>query len=128
MQTRLERSTTNKVVAGVCGGIAEYLEIDATIVRVFFVIATLITAGLGFLGYIVLLVMMPLPGKPAPFVNTPFVSGAGSTASTEPGASTAATTPVPPPVARPEDPMTAERRRATFGYFLVALGVVFLLA
>jgi phage shock protein C len=124
MQTRLERSTTNKVMAGVCGGIAEYLQVDPTLVRVFFVIATVMTAGLGFLGYIVLLVMMPLPGKPAPFVNN-----SGWTApAAEPGSSSADTTVVTPPVARPEDPVMAERRRATFGYFLVALGVVFLLA
>ena len=128
MQTRLERSTTNKVVAGVCGGIAEYLQIDATIVRVFFVIATLMTAGLGFLGYLVLMVMMPLPGRPAPFVSTPFVGSSASTAATDTGSSTADTTMVTPPVARVDDPATAERRRATFGYFLVALGVVFLLA
>lgn len=122
MQTRLERSTTNRVVAGVCGGIAEYLQIDPTLVRVFFVIATLMTAGLGFLGYLVLLVMMPLPGKPAPFVT----NTAAPAASTEPGASGAdATLPTAPHL---EDPVTAERRRATFGYFLVALGVVFLLA
>jgi phage shock protein C len=124
MQTRLERSTTNKVIAGVCGGIAEYLQIDPTVVRVFFVIATVMTAGLGFLGYLVLLVMMPLPGKPAPFV-----SNAASTASTaESDSRTAETTLATPPVARVDDPITAERRRATFGYFLVALGVVFLLA
>lgn len=126
MQTRLERSTTNKVVAGVCGGIAEYLQIDPTIVRVFFVIATLMTAGLGFLGYLVLLVMMPLPGKP-----TPFVTSSGTVAAAEPGAAGAdpnATTVTTPSIVRVEDPATAERRRATFGYFLVALGVVFLLA
>jgi len=121
---RLERSTTNKAIAGVCGGIAEYLQIDPTLVRVFFVIATVMTAGLGFLGYLVLLVMMPLPGKPAPFV-----SGSAPTASaTEPGSSAADATALTPPAARIEDPITAERRRATFGYFLVALGVVFLLA
>ena len=34
MSTRLERSTTNRVVAGVCGGIAEFLQVDATLVRV----------------------------------------------------------------------------------------------
>ena len=127
MQTRLERSTTNKVVAGVCGGIAEYLQIDPTIVRVFFVIATLMTAGLVVLGYLVLLVMMPLPGRP-----TPFVTSSGSTvAAAEPGATgadTSATTATTPSIVRVEDPVTAERRRATFGYFLVALGVVFLLA
>ena len=124
MQTRLERSTTNKVIAGVCGGIAEYLQVDPTLVRVFFVIATLITAGLGFLGYLVLLVMMPLPGKAAPFVT----NSASTASAPEPGSSSADTAVVTPPVVRVEDPITAERRRATFGYFLVALGVVFLLA
>ena len=124
MQTRLERSTTNKVIAGVCGGIAEYLQIDPTLVRVFFVIATVMTAGLGFLGYLMLLVMMPLPGKPAPFVTRSAPNSA-----TEPASSIADTTrPTPPSVVQVEDPLTAERRRATFGYFLVALGVVFLLA
>jgi phage shock protein PspC (stress-responsive transcriptional regulator) len=124
MQTRLERSTTNKVIAGVCGGIAEYLQIDPTIVRVFFVIATLMTAGLGFLGYLVLLVMMPLPGKAAPFVT----NNASATTAAEPASSDPEATVIAPPVVRVEDPASAERRRATFGYFLVALGVVFLLA
>ena len=131
MQTRLERSTTNKVIAGVCGGIAEYLQVDPTLVRVFFVIATVMTAGLGFLGYLVLLVMMPLPGKPAPFVSNsaPFVSNSAPDSTTQPTSSTMDTTrPTPPSVVQVEDPLTAERRRATFGYFLVALGVVFLLA
>ena len=68
---RLERSTTNRVVGGVCGGIAEYLAVDPTLVRVTFVIVTIITAGLGILGYILLLVLMPLPGQPAPFVSSP---------------------------------------------------------
>jgi phage shock protein PspC (stress-responsive transcriptional regulator) len=124
MQTRLERSITNKVIAGVCGGIAEYLQIDPTLVRVFFVIATVMTAGLGFLGYLVLLVMMPLPGKPAPFVTN---SGSTTTAA-EPATRTVDTTLGTTPVTRVDDPRMAERRRATFGYFLVALGVVFLLA
>lgn len=113
MPTRLERSTANRVVAGVCGGIAEYLQIDATLVRVFFVIGTLLTAGLGILGYILLLVLMPLPGQ-----RPPFVQGAAA----DPAATTPATPSAPP------DPAAAERRRATFGYFLVALGVVFLFA
>lgn len=123
MQTRLERSTSNKVIAGVCGGIAEYLQVDPTLVRVFFAIATFMTAGLGLLGYLVLLVMMPLPGKPAPFVT----NSAAPTASGDPGPSGVDAT-VPTPAPHLEDPVTAERRRATFGYFLVALGVVFLLA
>src|SRR5882762_11437825 len=92
MSMRLERSTTNKVVAGVCGGIAEYLQVDATLVRVFFVVGTIVTGGLGLLGYIVLVVLMPLPGQPAPFVKA-----SGVTTSTVEGAASndpAATTPI----------------------------------
>ena len=128
MPTRLERSTTNKVIGGVCGGIAEYLQVDPTLVRVFFVISIFLTAGLAILGYIVLLVLMPQPGA-----HPPFVQGAPMTTAA-PGdpnaaASTADTTVMSPrPAPAPEDPAAAERRRATFGYFLVALGVVFLLA
>src|SRR6266568_4082377 len=75
MSTRLERSTTNRVVAGVCGGIAEYLQVDATLVRVFFVIGTIITGGLGLLGYIILIVLMSQPGKPPP-IRKPLSAGA----------------------------------------------------
>ena len=119
MPTRLERSTTNRVMAGVCGGIGEYLQIDPTLVRVFFVIAGVLTAGFAFLGYLVLLVMMPLPGRAAPFVKNPEMA-----VPTDPTDPTATTRVAPAPA----DPAAAERRRAAFGYLLVALGVVFLLS
>ena len=128
MSTRLERSTANRVVGGVCGGIAEYLQVDVTLVRVFFVVATFLTAGLGLLAYIVLLVLMPLPGQPQPFVQ-------GATAPAPPASAAAAepmgegseprTAPFTAPA--PVDPEATERRRAMFGYVLVALGAVFLL-
>ena len=118
MSTRLERSTTNKAIGGVCGGIAEYLQVDATLVRVFFVLFAIFTAGIGFLGYLVLLVLMPLPGQHPPFVQSvPGAPGDPSVATTMPVSGT------PPP---PPDPEATERRRAMFGYFLVAIGVVFL--
>ena len=121
MPTRLERSTKNKVWSGVCGGIGEYLQVDPTLVRVFFVVGTIITGGLGLLAYIVLIVLMPLPGQPAPFVKD---SGVATTA-VEGAASgdPAATTPV---VSPPADPEAEERRRAAFGLVLIALGAIFL--
>lgn len=121
MPARLERSISNKVVAGVCGGIAEYLQVDATLVRVFFVVGTILTGGLGLLGYIVLVVLMPLPGQPAPFVKT-----AGVTTSTLEGTVSADPAATAPVLAAPPDPEAAERRRAAFGFFLIALGVIFL--
>lgn len=119
MSTRLERSTTNRVIAGVCGGIAEYLQVDATLVRVFFVVAALMTAGLGFLAYLALLILMPMPGQATPFVRSDTPDGAGAAAEAE-------TTPLARPAAPPPDPEASERRRAAFGYVVIALGIVFL--
>jgi phage shock protein PspC (stress-responsive transcriptional regulator) len=126
MPARLERSLTNKVVAGVCGGIAEYLQVDATLVRVFFVVGTIVTGGLGLLGYVVLVVLMPLPGQPAPFVKTSGVttSTVEDAASGDPAASApVAAAPVAP---APADREAAERRRWAFGLFLIALGAIFM--
>lgn len=121
MPTRLERSTTNKVVAGVCGGIAEYLQVDPTLVRVFFAVGSIVTGGLGLLGYIVLIVLMPLPGQPAPFVKT-----TGVTTPTPDGTANTDATVTAPVVSPPVDPEAAERRRAMGGLFLIALGALFL--
>ena len=122
MQSRLERSTTNKVVAGVCGGIGEYLQVDPTLVRVFFVVGSILTGGLGLLGYIVLIVLMPQPGQPAPFVKTSGVttSTADAAAGGTPGDQIAPIAPAP------ADPEAAERNRAAFGAVLIALGAIFL--
>ncbi|HVD51508.1 MAG TPA: PspC domain-containing protein [Candidatus Udaeobacter sp.] len=128
MKSRLERSGTNRVIAGVCGGLAEYLAIDATLVRVVFV-GLLFAGGIGLLLYIVLLILMPQPGHPAPFTTStpPTVVDAGTTARME-GDSTA----TPPPTVAPVDPAVhaaeAERRRMAAGYLLIGLGVVFFLS
>ena len=45
MERRLTRSTTDRVVAGVCGGIARYFEWDATVVRMVLVPATMALFG-----------------------------------------------------------------------------------
>lgn len=56
---RLNRSVINKKIAGVCGGLAEYFNIDATLVRVIFVLLLLPGGFPGFLPYVVLWVIMP---------------------------------------------------------------------
>jgi phage shock protein PspC (stress-responsive transcriptional regulator) len=127
VKSRLERSNTNRVIGGVCGGIAEYLAVDATLVRVAFVLAGILTAGLWILAYIVLLILMPLPGQPAPF-TTP--TGAATPPATDATArtesdSTAAAPTAPVPVDPAVREAEAERRRTAVGYLLIALGVVF---
>ncbi len=58
MSDRLHKSSTNRVIAGVCGGLGEYFEVDATIVRLLFVLLA-IFHGIGVLAYIVLWIVMP---------------------------------------------------------------------
>jgi phage shock protein PspC (stress-responsive transcriptional regulator) len=55
---RLTRSTTNKMIGGVCGGLAEYFNLDATLIRLLFVILVF-APGPGFLIYIVLWLIIP---------------------------------------------------------------------
>ncbi|MEI6181330.1 MAG: PspC domain-containing protein, partial [Chloroflexales bacterium] len=55
---RLTRSTSETMVAGICGGIAQYFSLDPVIVRLIFVIVTL-TSGFGIPVYIVLWIIMP---------------------------------------------------------------------
>ena len=56
---KLVRST-NKMIAGVCGGVAEYFDIDPTLVRVIYAALTLFTAAFpGVILYIVMMLLMP---------------------------------------------------------------------
>lgn len=59
---KLHRSS-NKMIAGVCAGIAEYLDVDPTLVRVLYAALTLFTAAFpGLLLYVVMLILMPNDG------------------------------------------------------------------
>ena len=55
----LRRSVMNRQVAGVCGGLAEYLGWDPTLVRVVYVLLSIFTAFSGFLVYIILWAVIP---------------------------------------------------------------------
>lgn len=56
---KLLRSTKNKMVAGVCGGIGEYFNIDPTVIRLLWVIFTLISMGAGIIAYIIAWIIIP---------------------------------------------------------------------
>ena len=56
------RKSSNRMIAGVCGGIAEWLDWDATLVRVLYVLISIFSAAFpGFLVYIILWIVMPNP-------------------------------------------------------------------
>jgi len=58
MERKLYRSRTERTIAGVCGGLAEYFGLDPTVVRLVFVIMFLL-GGHGLLVYLILWVLMP---------------------------------------------------------------------
>lgn len=61
---RLHLSATDKKLAGVCGGIGEYFGIDSTIIRVGWVLLTILTGIFpGIIGYIIAAVVMPPEGE-----------------------------------------------------------------
>jgi phage shock protein C len=56
---RFFRSRTDRKVAGVCGGVAKYLNLDPTLVRILWVILSIASFGVGVLGYIVFWIAAP---------------------------------------------------------------------
>ncbi len=61
------RSSTDKKIAGVCAGLADYFDLDPTIIRVVWLLAILF-AGTGLLAYIILWIVLPV--APAGVIST----------------------------------------------------------
>lgn len=64
-QKRLYRSRTDKVIAGVCGGLGDYFGIDPVILRVLWAVLVFVF-GTGILAYLIAWLVMPAPPEIAP--------------------------------------------------------------
>ena len=58
MEKKLYKSNSNKMIAGVCGGLAEYFNTDASIIRILWALSVLLM-GTGILVYIVCAIVIP---------------------------------------------------------------------
>ena len=58
MEKKLYRSITDKKLAGVCGGLAQYLGMDVSIIRLIWILAV-VFAGVGILAYIIAALVIP---------------------------------------------------------------------
>jgi len=56
---QLYRSRDERMIAGVCGGLGEYFDIDPTVIRLIFVFGSIITGSGLFWAYLVMLVVVP---------------------------------------------------------------------
>ncbi len=59
MEKKLYKIEEGKKLDGVCGGIAEYFNIDPTLIRLIWALVTLCTVGVGLIGYLICAVIMP---------------------------------------------------------------------
>jgi phage shock protein C len=113
MNRRLYRSRTDSVLGGVCGGIADYLDVDPSIVRIIWAVLGIVTGGVFVVLYVVMWIVVP----EAPAFPAAAAEGEGEGAAAGPSVMT---TPVAP------------RRRGSgsgsliFGLLLVGLGAYFL--
>ena len=64
MEKRLYRSQSDRMIWGVCGGLAKYFDIDPTIVRIIAVL-TIFLGSFGIWAYIILAIVVPLEGSKA---------------------------------------------------------------
>lgn len=136
MKDRLFRSKKERVLGGVCGGLAEYFDIDPIIIRILFVILGPAT-GIGLLVYIVMWITVPEESMEhyyARFANNPYKTPPpNANPSTEPGNESADSAPKSDtPNFTPEmmneyyAPKKSGSGSLIFGAILVLLGVLFL--
>ncbi len=69
LRKKLMRSRTDEKIGGVCGGFAEYFDIDSTLMRLLW-LALVLVGGWGVLAYIIAWIVMPLEPLTAPAANT----------------------------------------------------------
>jgi phage shock protein C len=108
MSKRLYRSNKDRKLGGVCGGIADYFDIDPVFVRILFVVAAF-WGGSGILAYIICWIVIP---------EQPYaVPTAGATEGSSPGTA-ASPSPAPEP--------SSHKGTMAVGIILIAIGGLFL--
>jgi phage shock protein PspC (stress-responsive transcriptional regulator) len=127
MEKKLQRDTQHKMIAGVCAGLADYLNMDVTLVRVLFLV-TVIFHGCGVIPYLVLWAVLPKKiysfGGPQGF-NAPPQSFNNPTVDYTVPSQPYTDYSVPPQPAMP--PKKASNASIIVGMALVAFGAFFLL-
>lgn len=147
MAERLYRSSSDRVIAGVAGGLAVYFNLDPSLIRIAWVLLALFSGGVFIIVYIVMMIVVPVPPVgwiPRPRDSDAWAPGGGPGAAGPAGDPSAGWTPPPggwPPTPAPgwptpaagwgqqSSPAPAIRPGSTglvAGGVLIALGIWFL--
>lgn len=74
-EKKLYKKTSEKKICGVCAGLAEYLNMDVTVVRLLFVLLSLFTTGFpGILVYVIMALLCPMRTIFSPLMTTAWIS------------------------------------------------------
>jgi len=65
MEKKLFRNEHDKMIAGVASGLADYMQVEVTIVRLLLVLSTIFMAGAGLIAYIIMWIIVPVNNDPA---------------------------------------------------------------
>lgn len=138
MKKNLVRSSTDRKISGVCGGLGDYLNIDSTLVRITFVLFTF-AGGFGLLLYIVAILLMPMDYEVSnnPLQNTTYattkpsdaaqtVSAESETQSESDSTADADNDSNTQTAAQPDSAKKSSNTSVTVGIVLIAIGLVFL--
>lgn len=126
MNKILYRSQNDKIVAGVCGGLAEYFDIDATIIRLLFILI-IAFGGSGFIIYLLLWLIMPKgQGEPAIVTKEKIEEMAQEIKNRAEEIRENVKKEEIKPEVKENNPEINRRRGGLFGWVLLVLGLVFL--
>ncbi|MFC1957231.1 PspC domain-containing protein [Chloroflexota bacterium] len=128
MEKRLYRSRSDRMICGVCGGLAKYFDIDPVIVRIIVVLLAF-ASGAGVLAYIILAIVVPLESSEAADpkdvikANVEEIKETASHVGEEIRSTFAGAGDTSEEVAK-----TRHNRRNAFGIILIVIGILSLLA
>lgn len=120
MTKKLYRSQKDKIIGGVCGGLAEYFDVDATIIRLLFVLVVVL-GGAGVLVYLILWLVLPKsPDEPMRLDKEKVNEFASEIKEKAQNLAESFKKNVP------DAKEATKRRGGLFGWILIVLGLIFL--
>jgi phage shock protein C len=138
MERKLYRSRHDRIIAGVCGGIADYLDVDPTLVRLLAVLLGLASLGTAVIAYLIVTIVVPEePVETVEGSGPPMAQMSDSTTQEQPRpeGSNPPGAPPPAPPAYPQQPggswqrpRRPRRGGVWFGIILVVIGALLLAA
>ena len=128
MGRRLYRSKSDRMISGVCGGLATYFDMDPTVVRVIAVLLLLFTSGAALIAYIIMAIVIPVEGSKSAEPKDTVKENVDEMkeSATELGRELQSTFAGDKDETQDETKIR-QRRRNLFGIILIIIGVLFLL-